>query len=364
MRHILRLLVVGCAATASLALAGNAFAKTPQLIVKGATTTGASAATTVEVKEQKTDAAPLKISIYVPTGYVANIGQSVNTQIGTVDASLQALAISADAIITATGTVTVGDATSTPLRTSAAQCTGVATHAAIWLLNVTVAGQALTVPIYVDPTTGTEAAFSSSKLVLCLPNPYAEAQPPSSRAASGAKIIDAKLVLSAGVLTNPSSPGSYVWRSVITPWTVNGATPNVVGTIETQGIVSIPASFSLNAKVKLVRHKRHGRTTVTNSVLLSGKLLENLRGVSGAKVSFFANGKSAGSARTKAGGAYSRTAGLAKRTTFSAKVSVPTRETSCVTPLPVTSVPGGCISATMAGYALTSSTVLATPRKK
>jgi hypothetical protein len=46
------------------------------------------------------------------------------------------------------------------------------------------------------------------------------------------------------------------------------------------------------------------------------------------------------------------------------KVTVPTRETSCVTPLPVTSVPGGCISATSAGYTLTSSTVLATPKKK
>jgi hypothetical protein len=364
MRHILRLLVFGCAATASLALAGNAFAKTPQLIVSGATTTGASAATTVEVKEEKADAAPLKITIYVPTGYVANLGQSISTQIGTVDASLQALVISPDAIITATGTVTVGDATSTPLRTSAAQCTGVATHAAIWLLNVTVAGQALVVPVYVDPTTGTEAAFSSAKLVLCLPNPYAEAQPPSSRAASGAKIIDAKLILSAGVLTNPSPPGSYVWRTVITPWTVNGATPNVVGTIETQAIVTIPASVSLKAKVKTVRHKKNGKTTVTNSVLLSGKLLENLTGVSGGKVAFFANGKTAGSTRTKAGGSFSKQRGLTKRTRFSVKVAVPTRETSCTSPLPATSVPGGCVSATMAGYTLTSSTVLATPKKR
>jgi hypothetical protein len=151
---------------------------------------------------------------------------------------------------------------------------------------------------------------------------------------------------------------------VITPWTVNGATPNVVGTVESQAIVAVPASVSLNAKVKTVRHKKHGRTTVANSVLLSGKLLENLQGVSGAKVAFFANGKSAGSTRTKAKGAFSKTAGLRKRTRFSAKVSVPTRETSCVTPLPVTSVPGGCVSATMAGYTLTSSTVLAAPRKK
>jgi hypothetical protein len=364
MRNILRLLIFGCAATAALAFAGNALAKTPQLIISGSTSTGASAATVVEVTEEKTDAAPFRISIYVPVGYTTNIGQAAGVQIGDVAASLQALVISEDAIIDAPGSVLVGDRTSTALQTSAAQCTGTPTHAAVWLLHVTVAGQTLDVPVYVDPTTGAEAAFSSAKLVLCLPNPYAEAQPPTSRAASGAKIIDAKMTLSAGVLTTPSSAGSYVWRSVITPWTVHGPAPNAAGTIEAQSIVSIPSSLSLKAKLKTKRHKRHGRTTVTNSVLLSGKLLENLQGVSGAKVAFFANGKSAGSATTGATGSFSKTAGLRKRTTYKATATVPTRETACVSPLPVTSVPGGCVSATIAGYKISSNSVTVKPKKR
>jgi hypothetical protein len=140
---------------------------------------------------------------------------------------------------------------------------------------------------------------------------------------------------------------------VITPWALSGAAPDLATTVEAQGIVAVPAILSLKAKVK----------TVPNSVLLSGKLLENLKGVSGARVAFFANGKSAGSTKTKAG-AFSKTARLEKRTRFSASATLPTRDTSCVAPLPFTTSPGGCVSATIAGYRLISSTVLATPRKK
>ena len=247
------------------------------------------------MKEEQTDAAPFKISIYLPTGYIANLGQSAGVQIGTVDAGLQALAVSTD-VITAPGTVLVGDKTSPALQASATQCTGTPTHAAIWVARIQLTGQTLEVPLFVDPTTTADPPSTSAKLVLCLPNPYAEAQPPISRAPAGAKIVDAKLKLSAGVLTNPTTAGTYLWRSVITPWTANGFEPNVAGTVETQAIVTIPSSLSLKAKLKTVRL----RTRVTNSVLLSGKVLESLSGISGAKMAFFANGKSAGSAMTGA----------------------------------------------------------------
>ena len=352
-----RFLVVGCAGIAALALAGNALSKT-QLVVTGATETGASAQTIVQVKEEQTDAAPFKISIYLPTGYIANLGQSVGVQIGTVDAGLQALLVSTD-VIAASGTVLVGDKSASALQASATQCTGTATHAAIWVMRIQVAGQTLDVPLFVDPTTAADPPSTSAKLVLCLPNPYAEAQPPISRAPAGAKIVDAKLKLSAGVLTNPTTAGTYLWRSVITPWTANGFEPNVAGTIETQAIVTIPSSLSLKAKVKTVRQ----RTRVTNSVLLSGKVLESLQGVGGAKVAFFANGRTAGSAMTGLAGAFSKKSGLTKRTTFTATATLPTRETACVSPLPASLVPGGCVTATLAGYKIASSAVTVTPRR-
>jgi len=75
-----RLLVLGGAATASLALASNALGRT-QLLVTGAMERGASATTVVQVRAETSDAAPSKGTIYLPSGYTANLGQTAGTQI-------------------------------------------------------------------------------------------------------------------------------------------------------------------------------------------------------------------------------------------------------------------------------------------
>ena len=361
MRILLRLLVLGCAGATSLALAGNAVAKT-QLLVSGATDIGASATTIVEVKGATEDAASAQVSIYVPSGYTANLSQAATTQIGTVSARAQLLEINADAVLDVTGTILVADRNDPSLGSGAMQCTGTPTHAAIWLLRLVVSGQTVNVPVYVDPTSGAEATFSSAKFVLCLPQPYAKTRPTYSPL--GTKIIDANMMLSAGVLTNPTSAGTHVWRTVVTPWAVNGGTPNLAGTMEAQGIVTIPSSLSLKGNLRTIRHKKRGRTTVANSVLLSGKLLEKFQGVSGAKVAFFANGKSAGTVTTGSTGAFAKTVGLRKKTLYKATATVPTRETSCVSPLPATAVPAGCVSATQAGYRISSNSVIVSPKTR
>jgi hypothetical protein len=350
------------AATAALPLAGNALAKTPQLLVSGAQTTGASARTTFQVKEARTDAAPLEIAIYLPAGYTANLRHAAGTQIGTVRNKIQLLASSADSVADASGTVLVAEKSLPELQASATECTGTPTHAAIWLLHTVAPGQTLDVPVYVDTTTADEAAFSSAKLVLCLPNPYEQA-PPGTRAPGGAKIFDAKTTLSAGIITNPTVAGDYLWRAVIVPWSANGPSPNPEGTVEAQGIVTVPSSLALKATVKTMRHKRQGRKTVTNSVLLSGRLLEKLQGVAGARLTIYANGKTTGSTTTNATGAFSRRLALNDNATFNVTATVPTRETACVSPLPVASIPAGCVSATLAGYKIGSNSVDATPRR-
>jgi hypothetical protein len=350
------------AATAALPLAGNALAKTPQLLVNGAQATGASAKTTFQVKEATTDAAPLKITIYMPAGYNANLSHAADTQIGTVRTKIQLLASSVDSIADASGTLLVADKTLPALQASAAECTGTPAHAAIWLLHAVAPGQTLDVPVYVDPTIGTEAAFSSAKLVLCLPNPYEQALA-GTRAPGGAKIFDAKTTLSAGVITNPTAAGDYLWRAVIAPWSANAPNPNPAGTVEAQGIVTIPSSLALKATVKTIRHKRHGRKTVTNSVLLSGKLLEKLHGVAGARLTIYADGKTTGSTTTNAAGAFSKRLALTDKATFNVTATVSTRETACVSPLPAAVVPAGCVSTTLAGYKIGSNSVDATPRR-
>src|SRR6266511_4827347 len=153
MRILLRLLVLGCAGATSLALAGNAVAKT-QLLVSGATDIGASAATTVEVRGATEDAASARVSIYVPSGYTAKLSQAATTQIGTVSARAQLLEINANVVLDVIGTILVADRNDPSLQSGAMQCTGTPTHAAIWLLRLAVSGQTVNVPLYVDPTSG------------------------------------------------------------------------------------------------------------------------------------------------------------------------------------------------------------------
>ena len=347
MRRLFKLALLASTAGGALALAGPALA-TPRLIVGGST---------IQVTEDKSDAAPLKITIYIATGFSATLGQAAATQIGTVHADLQALQISPDAIIQADGTVLTADATKYTANTCAP-----GTHAAVWLLHVTVSGQTIDVPVYLDPTAGAETALGAAKLQLCLSDPYDNAG--AARAPFGVKIINAKLTLNTGIINPATAAGSYLFRALITPWNPATPAPDAVHTVEVQSIVSIPQALSLKATVKTIRHKHGKKTTVTNSVLLSGKLLENLQGVSGATVDIYAGGKKRGSTKTNSSGAYSRSLGLPNKTSFQAKATVPQRDVACQSPLPPTSVPGGCIGATIAGYTLSSPTVTATPKKK
>jgi hypothetical protein len=366
-----RLAAIAVAGFSALVLAGNAFA-TPKLIIGGKLGLGESGAV-VQVTEDKSDAAPAKITIYSSQGYTGTVTGTPGTQIGTVHADLQALAISPDAIVQADGTVLEGDASSSTLQAAATQCTGTPTHTAVWLLHVTVSGTTLDVPVYVDapsPAADPLAQGAPVRLTLCLASPYAEAG--TARAAFGAKIINAAITLNQGIIVNPSSQGVFPWRSIITPYNVNSGTPNAAGTVEARAFVSVPASLSLSAKVKTSRHKVkvHGKkkTVVTNVVILTGFLSEGGTGIAGIKVTVLsgptlAKLKSRGTVTTSSTGSFSRQLGLPKKSSFMAKVTVAVRDVTssgCATPTP--GVP--CVSATAPAFSISSALATATPKKR
>jgi hypothetical protein len=344
-----------CALFAAAALAADAGAKT-QLLVTGPTATAASGTTVLEVKGAPADAAWAQLTTYVPSGYTINLGQPAGTRIGSVSARAQLLASGASA--TATGIVVAADRNDAGVQQAAAQCTRSPVHAGVWTIRLTLPAQTLELPLYVDPTTGSEATFGSAKLVVCVPQPYAKGLP--GYAPLGTKLDDLRTTLSAGVFTNPLFAGSNVWRTVVTPWSPSGAAPDAGSTVETQGLVDVPASLSLTAKLTTTR----GARTVKNSVLLSGTLLEDLRGVAGATVSFFATDRNAGSAKTSATGSFARKILLSQRKTFRVTATVPTRETPCANPLPTSVAPAGCVSATRASYRLRSDSIVVTPRTR
>jgi len=245
--------------------------KTIQVIQQGGGKLGlGDSGAVVQVTEAKDDAAPAKISIYAPQGYTGTVTGTPGTQLGTVHADLQALQISADAIIQAEGTILTDD----PAKYTTNTCSP-GTHTAVWLLHVTVSGTTLDVPVYVDapgPASDPLAQGAPVRLQLCLASPYAEAG--TARAPFGAKIINAALTLNQGVLVNPSTRGLFPWRTIITPYTVNSGTPNAGGTVEARAMVNLPTALTLSAKVKTTRHKVkvHGKTKtrVTNAVILTG----------------------------------------------------------------------------------------------
>ena len=339
-------------AAAFTAVAG---AKT-QLLVTGPTATASSGTTVIEMKGAPSDTAWAQLTTYVPSGYTVNLGQPAGTRIGSVSARAQLLGSGASA--TAAGVVLVGDRNDTAVQQAATQCTRSPAHAGVWTIRLTLPGQTLELPLYTDPTTGAEAAFGGAKLVLCLPQPYAKGLP--DYAPLGTKIDDLRATLSAGVFTNPLFAGSHVWRTVVTPWSPSGAAADAGSAVEAQSLVGVPSTLSLRAKLTTKR----GRLRVRNSVLLSGTVLEALRGVAGATVSFFATDRNAGTSTTSAGGSFARRVVLTQRKTFRVTATVPTRETPCVNPLPLSVAPAGCASATRAGYRLRSDSIVVTPKPR
>ena len=133
----LHLLVAGGVALAPLALAGNALAATPQLFVSGPPGTAMSGEAVVELREDKSDAAPSKITVYVPSGYLLNVSHAAGSRIGDLTASVQALEQSPDTVVDIRdGSVLVADRDSADLAAAATRCTGNAKHDAIWILSL------------------------------------------------------------------------------------------------------------------------------------------------------------------------------------------------------------------------------------
>lgn len=341
MGKTLRLALLACAAAFALAFAGSALA-TPRLIIGGNTAPG-SAQVSIQFQEEKTDAGPARIVIYAPAGYTGTVTAAPGTQLGTVHADLQALAISPDAIISADGQIIADN----PATHTADACSP-GTHAAVWILRVTVSGTTINVPVYVDaPPPGTDplAGTSPFRFTFCFSSPYVAAP---VGAPFGAKIINAVLQLNQGMLTAPAAQGSYVWRAVVTPYTVGSATTNVAGTVEARGIVDLPDLLSLTVKVTN-KKKRMVRVTgllKAGAFPLVGATV-SLTGSVKAKKKTGSSGSALFSLRFKKKGTY----------TFKLTTTVPAYDVTsdgCKTPTAPT-LP--CVSASANGFTATSRTV-------
>jgi len=333
MKRLAKLAVLAGAAVTALAFAGNALA------VQKLSVTQTATAVTVKLSQAQSDPGPAKIQIFVPAGYSLNTSAAPGTTIGTGSGSV--FARDANIPLPLSGNVVVA-----PPNTNAAPCfTG--THLAVWLLQLQVAGQSITLPIAVDPTAGTLAALGAYQLVTCLPPADVPPGTPG-RAPNGAQLLEATFTVN-NIFQVPATES--IWKAITTPYAPLVGLPNPAGTVETRALAS-SGTLTINA-------------TVTNkkkrTLRVSGKLAQGGASVAGSQVRLLLNGAASRfTARTSASGNYSlvlKKTGKKSVTIFQARATVAERDatsTVCATPsLP--NVP--CVSATAAGFTAVSQKV-------
>jgi hypothetical protein len=258
MHKVVGALLASCLATLALAAPGIA-ADVPELqVIPYVTGLGAGTDTEVDLTIPAGAAATARIVLYAPRGYGTNVAQPAGTKIGDAAAAVDV----GGTTLPLQGQV-VADTPAKYTSDPKAQACAPGAHAAVWVIQLLLQGQAFSIPMFVDATSGAEASLGSFKLQTCFPSPYVpEAQ---GGAPFGAKFVEADIDFTSA-FTNPSSASVYVWRSLLTPYTAGTATPDAAGTYELRSVAFIPVTFRVKARFD----KKKRQAVLTGRLVLSG----------------------------------------------------------------------------------------------
>jgi hypothetical protein len=299
-----------------------------------------SKTTTIHVTVPQATDPIAAVNIFSAPGYGLNTSQAVGTTIGTVEAT--AFARDAGLTLPLSGPVVTADPATAANAAGSAQCAQTPTSQAVWIMNLSVAGQTLMIPVYVNPTAGTQQALGGFKLSICLPPPDVPVGTPG-RAFQGAQLLDALLTLN-GVFTTPTSGGLAKWETLFTPYNPGVGTPNAAGTFEARAFVPLPIVLGIHAsyKKKTAVWQLNGRLTEGGLAVPVGTPVVVFKGASATALRQFTTTK------VRANGNWSVAGKLKpKRTTFfqigAAAGARDYTAQGCTTPV----VPAGCVSATL-----------------
>jgi hypothetical protein len=323
----------------ALAATASASADTPSFVAATfVTTPGALSDVDLDLTISADNAAPAKIVMYVPQGFVLNTGASAGSTVGTIDVHA---VLGGNPLTIPTGTV-VADNPASYTSNPQAQACAPGTHAAVWVAHVAT----FNIPIYVDPTSSAENTIGAYKLQICLTAPQATTPQ--------VQLTEAELNFTRTILTNPSTPADYLWRVFVTPYVSGTTTPNVGGTYELRSSDFFPARLTLK---KSSYNKKKHQALLTGKFLLIGK---PVRGIPVYLLIVSANGNVTQAARAttnkKGTVTFRRTV---KKTTKFAEL-VPPLQGPCGSDTPTTA-PGGCLSETTTPFF--SGTVTVVPKK-
>ena len=350
-----RALLAAGAAVAALALAGAATAAnsgsiavwhTPQTLANGQSTT-------IHLSLPQTDDPIAAINVYVGAGYAAKLDQPAATVIGSVEAT--AFSHTAGLALPLTGTVAADTPASYTAQSTA--CARTPTSTAVWILNLSVAGQTLKLPVFVNPTTGAEQALGAYKLSVCL-TPW-DIPESAGGAPQGAQLLDVKFTVN-GIFTTPTSGSLVKWETLYTPYNPGKGTANAAGTFEARAFVPLPIILGARASYAKKTHTwtLTGRAT-EGGLAVPSLTLQVARGLSAGKLT------SRGTVKTGATGTYTTLGKLVPRKTtyFQVSGSVAERDytaTGCQSPLSSVA-PAGCVKATLSPWSAKSVVVRVKP---
>jgi hypothetical protein len=345
-------LVALAAAAATLAFAGAAFAANTGSITvwHSPMVLAGSQSTTFHITVPQSTDPIAATTIYVPHGYGANVSQPAGTTIGTVAAT--AFARDDGLTLPLSGTVVAEDPAA--YTASSAVCAGIPASQAVWILNLSVLGTTLPVPLYVNPTAGPARSLGDYTLSICLPPPDVAAGTPG-RAFHGAQLLDSLFTVN-GVFTTPTAGGLLEWETLFTPYNPGRGTPNPAGTFEARAFVPLP----------IIVHLTSTYSRKTRMYTLTGRMSEGGLPAAGLTVAI-ARGpsaktlKSAASVKTGRNGTFKLVGRLKPRRTtfFRASAFAPEDDYTaqgCKTPA-VAFAPAGCVKAALSPWTATSATV-------
>jgi len=328
-----RLAAVACAGVSALAVmilaAPAGAAVTPKLAITPTTSGGGNLIVSGGTTNSAEDAFQ-KIQIFVPTGFGLNapVGGAV---VGTASGHALVKDVDATQEQNFSGKITAVGISDPAYAFEQSSCDST-THSAAWAMQISSNDASpVTIPIFVDKTTGSETAFGSYKLVMCLRSPDLPSGDPN-RSMTGTKIDNFLLTLSG--FTVPTKTGDYRWRSLWTPYAPGTGNVNTAGTVEAQSVVRVPPGL-LSLGAKKVQQRINGK--VRSIVKLSGRVLVGGEPAGGVKLGF-SHGPtkskltSFGSVKTGPTGTFVITSRLTRATYFQGGLTISRQELG----------PGGC----------------------
>ncbi|HKY12709.1 MAG TPA: hypothetical protein VJL85_05145 [Gaiellaceae bacterium] len=319
MTRTLRFFLSAAAGVSALAFAGTASAAyNPSLLIAGTShVLSRGAPVVVGVGQGENDDATGVATIYSPRGYGVALRQPAGTTLGGLAGAVK---VGGDRF-NVDGTVK----TDNPANYVSNTCSP-GMHEAVWVLEYTLAGNPIRVPIYVDRVTAApESAYASARMRFCLESPYVP--PPPGRQSAASVVLMAFSIRS--VFTNPGTRGSYPWNGVFVPYTPGTGTLNQANAAQSSSFVRLPVRLTMSAK----RQRRGSRTfaVVTACVNEAGQ------GIRGITVAFRSGATAAtanssrarriASGRTNARGCVTRSVRVRRRNIYlSAIAGVPARQ--------------------------------------